>query len=133
MDDAARALGAGTGAGTIVSALEDLLGRAFDEHQGDLRAALSEAEYAKLRHAFVFHLTDWAEDLEAFHAMGQSPESWTSDRAMHFLIGMLYHVVPHLKAAGRTLLGEVPDHFEGDEIDQILTKFHSLPASAHSI
>ena len=35
------------------------------------------------------------------------------EKATTFLVGFLYHAVPHLKAAGRLLLDDVPDPCAG--------------------
>jgi hypothetical protein len=112
--------------------LISLLSRAFDEHQGDLRDRLSPEEYERLRFAFAFHLSDWEDDLKKLSSLVESPESWTPEQTSSFLIGMLYHVIPHLKAAGRILLDGVGDGFEGDDIDRILAKAHSSEVSSAS-
>lgn len=109
---------------------KELLGRAFDEHRGDLRVALSRDEYERLRHDFVFHMTDWLDDLDMLHVLRSAPESSTARDAMHALIGMLYHVPPHIKAAARLLLDRVEDPFEGNEADQLLDKAHRAEARA---
>jgi hypothetical protein len=90
----------------------DLLGRVFDEHRADLRQELSPEDYARRRAEFVFHMSDFTEDLQGLASMQESPENWPPERARTFLIGCLYHIIPHLKAAGRLLLDEVPDPFE---------------------
>jgi len=91
--------------------LERLLGQVFDEHQGDLRGEIDPAEYAERRHEFIFHMLDWRGDLRALIRLFDNPESQDLALAVRFLTGFLYHVIPHLSAAGRLLLDHVPDPF----------------------
>jgi hypothetical protein len=104
--------------------LRDLLGQVFDQAQSGLRSELAEQgraeDYDRIRHDFVFHMTDWLDDLTKYHAMAEAPEVWKIDRATTFVIGFLYHVVPHLNAAGRLLLDEIADTFAGDESDRVM-------------
>ena len=67
----------------------------FDEHMSE----------------FVFHMTDWHMDLKKLHEMYSSPESWDPNSACEILIGFMYHVIPHLNAAGQLLVDEVRDPF----------------------
>jgi len=85
--------------------IEDLLRAVFD----DVRAnGLPDDE--KRRDEFVFHMTDWLDDLtvlwELFHSQKVS-----ADVAAQRIVGFLIHVTPHLNAAGRALLDGVPDPF----------------------
>ena len=57
-------------------------------------------------------MTDWLNDLDEINALFRHPNKFTPDEAAHSLIGILYHVPAHLKAAARLLLDEVPDPFE---------------------
>jgi hypothetical protein len=91
--------------------IEDLLGKVFDSAQGSLRDEITPDEYARRRYDFVFHMLDWKTDLEQFATLVDDPHSMKAKDATTFLIGFLYHVVPHLNAAGRLLLDEVPDPF----------------------
>jgi hypothetical protein len=56
-------------------------------------------------------MTDWIQDLKDLAAMYEHPDKETEETASPFLIGFLYHVVPHLTEAGRLLLDEVPNPF----------------------
>jgi hypothetical protein len=96
------------------TALRDLLGRVFDGGQAGLRAEITADEYERRRHSFVFHMTDWAKDLKDYANLVDHPERWKPKEATTFLIGFLYHVVPHLNAAGRLLLDEIKDPFAGE-------------------
>jgi hypothetical protein len=93
--------------------LEELLGRIFDDSREGLRAELPPDEYEQRRHDFVFHMTDWKDDLEWLAALYEDPDSLDEDEATTQLIGLLYHVVPHLNAAARLLLDRIDDPFAG--------------------
>lgn len=109
---------------------EDILGRVFDAMRAEDRDVLTESEYARLKFDFTFHMTDWLDDLKRMHALQEAPDVWTQKKATPFVVGFLYHVIPHLKAAGRILLGEIGDAFEGDETDQILARAVKAEKSA---
>ena len=67
---------------------------------------------ARAKQDFVFHMTDWLEDLWRLTAIYEHPETFDRRTAGHDLARFLYHVIPHLKAAGRLLLNDIPDAFE---------------------
>lgn len=92
-------------------ALKKLLGEVFDAAREGLREGLDDATYQERRREFVFHMSDWLSDLEGVRMLFQRPEKADPDEACTFLIGFLYHVVPHLNAAGRLLLDEIRDPF----------------------
>lgn len=94
-----------------VSRLEQLLGRVFDGASEGLRAGLDSQEYEKRKHEFVFHMTDWIGDLEQLAGLFGDPDHEDDDAASDVVVGFLYHVIPHLNAAGRLLLGDVGDPF----------------------
>jgi hypothetical protein len=89
-----------------------LLEKVFDDASAGLRQELGTAEYAQRRRDFVFHMTDWTGDLEELWALSQHPEKFDVDAATVRIIGCLYHIIPHIKAAGRLLLETIPDAFE---------------------
>jgi hypothetical protein len=97
------------------SELERLLASIFDGAREGLREELTPDEYEKRRHDFVFHLTDWRDDLERFAALFQHPDHQDEDSASELIIGFLYHVIPHLNAAGKLLLDEINDPFAGSK------------------
>jgi hypothetical protein len=70
---------------------------------------------AQARHDFVFHMTDWFDDLARLEAIYEHPEQFDRREAGRAIAGFLYHVIPHLKAAGRLLLEEIPDAFAEPE------------------
>ena len=64
-------------------------------------------DFEKNRDEFVFHMTDWLDD---FVTLVRSATA-TKEAAARQIVGFLYHVIPHLNAAGRLLLDGVPDTF----------------------
>jgi hypothetical protein len=88
--------------------LQKLLASVYNQFQRlDDRAANAEA-----RRDFVFHMTDWLSDLDRLRAIYDHPEQCDRCEAGRDIAGFLYHVIPHLKAAGRLLLDKIPDAFE---------------------
>ena len=57
-------------------------------------------------------MTDWTDDLERLAALYKDPASMDLKAAQRFLFGFLVHVIPHLNAAGRLMLGEIRDPFD---------------------
>jgi hypothetical protein len=94
--------------------IEKLLAKVFDRAQAGLREEIGPAEYDQRRRDFVFHMLDWRTDLEKMAALADDPRSMSSEEATTFVIGFLYHVVPHLNAAGRLLLDEIRDPFASE-------------------
>ena len=87
--------------------LEKLLASVYDRFQ-----RLNEPRAnAAARRDFVFHMTDWLDDLQRLVPLYEHPERADGKQAGSDIAGFLYHVVPHLKAAGRLLLDEIPDAF----------------------
>jgi hypothetical protein len=79
---------------------------------GDIRDEFGLDRYESLRREFVFHMTDWVDDLDTLAEMFKYPGDHNADGTCIQLIGILYHVIPHLRAAARLLLREeVPDPF----------------------
>jgi hypothetical protein len=68
--------------------------------------------YEKRRWEFVFHMTDCLPDLKKLNELYEHPDKAKLKDASIRIIGILYHIIPHLKAAGRLLLDEIPDAFE---------------------
>jgi hypothetical protein len=90
-----------------VSSFDDLLGKVFDEvFERVPKRGLRAAEYAELKHDFVFHMRDIKEDVEKIARLYHHPERRSPEAESVFIIGFLYHVIPHLRAASRILLGE---------------------------
>lgn len=96
---------------TAVS-IEQLLQDVFDGASDDTE--LAPEEYARRRAEFVFHLRDCKRDFEEMARLFQHPEQHDEEEASRLVIGMLYHVIPHLNRAGRLLLDEIADPFTAD-------------------
>jgi hypothetical protein len=71
----------------------------------------AEPGYEKHCDDFVFHMTDWLHDMEGLQRLYRELNDSSTDAA-EFVIGFLCHVIPHLNAAGRLLLGEISDPFK---------------------
>jgi hypothetical protein len=92
--------------------LKSMLARAFDGLNSGLKKELGKAEYDRRRNDFVFHMTDWLTDLGALNELYEHPDQFTSSAASQRLYGILSHVIPHLRQAGRLVEGkEIPDPF----------------------
>jgi len=88
--------------------LERLLASVYRRYQRlDDRAADVQA-----RQDFIFHMTDWLDDLDRLKVIYDNPERFDRTEAGREIFGFLIHVIPHLKAAGRLLLDEISDPFE---------------------
>jgi hypothetical protein len=70
------------------------------------------ATVSEARQDFVFHMTDWLHNLKALKAIYDRPGQVDQEAAGKAIASFLYHVIPHLSAAGRLLLGEIPDAFK---------------------
>lgn len=92
--------------------IEQLLQDVFDGAGDDTE--LTPEDFAKRRAEFVFHLRDCKRDFEQMARIFQNPEEFDEDEASRLIIGMLYHVIPHLNRAGRLLLDEINDPFVAD-------------------
>jgi hypothetical protein len=91
-----------------------LLGKVFDDANSSLRKELGAAEYERRRYDFVFHMTDWVGDMEELCGLYQHPEKPSLKTATQTVISCLYHVIPHIREAGRLLLDYDPvDVFAG--------------------
>jgi hypothetical protein len=91
--------------------IEGFMAKVFDAVFEEEREGADPAEYERRRQDFAFHMTDWAGELEQMAALQRNLEQSDPEEAATFIIGFLYHVVPHLNAAGRLLLDEIPDPF----------------------
>jgi hypothetical protein len=94
-----------------VAPAEELLGQVFDSAREGLRATLPPDEYEKMRHDFAFHLSDVREDLVRLADLLAEPHKLDEKAASALVIGILYHAIPHLNAAGRLLLDQINDPF----------------------
>ena len=53
----------------------------------------------------VFHMTDWLNDLDAWHSFCKNPESLSKDELQDLLMEFLVHVPAHVAAAGKLITG----------------------------
>ena len=67
------------------------------------------------REEFVFHMTDWLNDLDSLYEAYKNPETISKEAAGDAVFGFLIHALPHLMAAGRLLLDEIHDTFAETE------------------
>ena len=89
----------------------DLMMRVFDSMNGPPEESEA-AEYDRRRREFGFHMTDWLSDLEGLHGILSAPRSQSPEVCASEVYGMLFHIVPHLRAAFRAMDGrEAPDCF----------------------
>lgn len=87
--------------------IRKLLGRIFDEFQ----EVEDPEECARRKQDFVFHMTDWKDDLARMAELYKNPEKLNVE-AGKIVVAFLYHAIPHLNAAGRLLLDNIPDPFQ---------------------
>jgi hypothetical protein len=86
--------------------LDRLLTSGFDEFRQK-----NHRWHAQRRQEFVFHMTDWLADLKRLVDLYRHPRNFDTEAACRLVAGFLYHVIPHITAAGRLLLDEIPDPF----------------------
>ena len=94
-----------------INKVQTLLERIFDDCREGLREELSCEEYQRRKDDFVFHMTDWLEDLDELQQLFANPDGQSIDQATSTIIGFLAHVGPHLTTAGDLLLDHVPNCF----------------------
>src|SRR4051794_11083891 len=72
-------------------ALKQLLGKVFDE----LGDATDLVAHKKRREDFIFHMTDWLNDLEDLGVIYKCPENRNRKETAIKIASILYHVIPH--------------------------------------
>lgn len=87
--------------------LKKLLAHTFDTFAEEK----DPSEYARKKADFVFHMRDWNSDLEMLAQIYEHPDRFDKKTGRQFIFGFLVHVIPHLNAAGRLMLGEIVDPF----------------------
>ncbi len=60
----------------------------------------------ELRHDFVFHMTDWLNDLDELTRLYERPELFSKAEARQVVYGLLVHARCHIDAAARIYLGD---------------------------
>jgi hypothetical protein len=85
-----------------------MLGAVFDSLQKheDRKTNLA------MKRDFIFHMTDWQDDLERLQQLIERPKSFSKDEASRIVAGFLYHATSHIKAAASLLLDFEPIEFE---------------------
>lgn len=85
--------------------LEQLLAAVYNSLQkiGDPKSN------ARRRRNFVFHMTDWMEDLDRLSELYKNPDQFDQKAAAEVVAHFLLHAIPHLRAAGRLALDYNPD------------------------
>ncbi len=91
--------------------LKRLLARVYNQYQ----KLEDPAANRHSREEFVFHMTDWLNDLDRLWEVYKNPASVSKEVAGDAVFGFLIHVLPHLMAAGRLLLDEIHDTFAETE------------------
>ncbi|AXQ29023.1 hypothetical protein D0B54_10130 [Solimonas sp. K1W22B-7] len=68
--------------------------------------ALQQAQLdAATAHGVAFHMTDWLEDLDAWHRFCINPDAPSQEELSRLLMGFLLHVPEHLAAAAKLFTG----------------------------
>jgi hypothetical protein len=87
--------------------LEKLLAATFDALQKHEDRKIN----ALMKKDFVFHMTDWEEDLRRLQNLMDNPERLSKKEASEVVAGFLYHATSHIKAAASLLLDFDPIEF----------------------
>ena len=95
---------------TVPPDLPQILGHVFD----NVQTADNPQAHERQRQEFVFHMTDWDEELESLAKL-YSNRHMSEAEATQVVVEFLYHALPHLNAAGRLLLDRIPDAFLQDK------------------
>src|SRR5438132_6508783 len=59
---------------------------------------------AVMKRDFVFHMTDWEDDLRRLHRFIEDPKGFSKEEAKTIVASFLYHATSHIKAAASLLL-----------------------------
>jgi hypothetical protein len=86
--------------------LERLLAAIYNEYQ----KLPDRAANKRCRWDLVFHMTDWARDLQRLAELYRNPEQVNRAAAEDIVTAFLLHVIPHLMEAGRLLLDYEPGY-----------------------
>jgi len=62
------------------------------------------------RRDFVFHMSDWEEDVRALAKLYERPEEFSKSEAEQIVAGFLYHATAHVMEAARLLLDYEPGY-----------------------
>ena len=78
---------------------------AFQNHEDRKTNALMKKD-------FIFHMTDWEDDLRRLQQLMDNPTSYSKEEASGVVAGFLYHATSHIKAAANLLLDFEPMDFD---------------------
>lgn len=84
--------------------LAQLLARVYSRYQ----RLDDPAADKQCREDFVFHMSDWAEDLQRLADLFRHPDHYDDAQAGDVVAPFLFHVIPHLTEAGRLMLDYEP-------------------------
>ncbi len=84
--------------------LERLLSSAYNQYQ----RLDDPVANAQCRWDFVFHMTDWIEDLRRLAELYQQPEASDREQAGEIVSAFLIHVTAHVMEAARLMLNYEP-------------------------
>jgi len=91
--------------------LTDLLGQVFDREWKGVSKSWGKEKYDRLRHSFIFHMTDWLGDLKKLTAVMEHPQDTNPKAAWDAIFGFMIHAMPHLHGAARLMQFEIGDPF----------------------
>lgn len=91
-------------------ALNPKLRRLLDAVYPEFQKLDDPAADAKCRWDFVFHMTDWADDLDQLAALYRSPEQFSRRESEQVVSGFLMHATAHIMEAARLLLDYEPGY-----------------------
>ena len=90
------------------AAVRELYAKMFDA----LNEEDGTSELRQRRATFAFHMSDCATDIEELHRLASDPTGVDADANASRFYGLMFHLLPHLRAAFRALEGhECPDPF----------------------
>jgi hypothetical protein len=97
--------------------LKELLSVTFDRFQDGLEKEVSPEVYARLKFDFVFHMTDWQDDLAKLNDVLAHPEKWSKDEASDAVAAFLIHAPWHIQNAQRLLLADDLETTEAENLE----------------
>jgi hypothetical protein len=97
--------------------LQELLVKTFDAYRDGLEKEVPPEVYERLKFDFVFHMTDWHEDLAKLSDLYAQPEKWSAKDASSVVGGFLIHVIWHIESAQKLLLGDDMEAIEAENLE----------------
>jgi len=106
----------------IQADLKELLSATFDRFHDGLEKEVSAEVYARLKFDFVFHMTDWQDDLAKLSDLYTHPEKWPKDKASDAVASFLIHAPWHIQHAQKLLLGDDIEATEAENLEPQRTR-----------